>query len=59
MAVYKMDKERKMKCEICGCGNTKENPVIKESDPYQSEINDDETEVWECEGCRHDSAMEI
>ncbi len=48
-----------MKCCSCGCSSTKENPVTKDSDPYQSEINDDETEVWECANCRDDSAMDI
>ena len=48
-----------MKCIVCGCSNTKENPVTKEPDLYQSEINGDDTEVWECEACRQDSAMDI
>ena len=48
-----------MKCCVCDCSNTKENPVTKGPDPYQSEINGDETEVWECENCRDDSAMDI
>ena len=48
-----------MKCYSCGCSNTKENPVTKAPDPYQSEINDDETEVWECENCRDESAQDI
>jgi len=48
-----------MECYICGCNNTEENPVTKEPDPYQEEIYDDETEVWECEECRYDSLMSI
>lgn len=48
-----------MKCQSCGCSNTKENPVTKGPDPYASEIDDDETEVWECDNCRSDSAMDI
>ena len=48
-----------MKCFRCGCKNTKENPVTKGPDPYQSEINNDNTEIWECEKCREDSAGEI
>jgi len=48
-----------MKCIICGCSNTKENPVTKEPDPYKSEIHSDDTEVWECANCRDDSARGI
>ncbi len=48
-----------MKCVICGCSNTKENQVIKAPDPYQLEMNDDETELWECEQCREDSEGDI
>ena len=48
-----------MICCQCGCSNTEKNPVTKEPDPYQQEINDDETEVWECASCREDSAMDI
>ena len=48
-----------MKCEICDCSNTEKNPVTKDADPYASEINIDDTEVWECAQCRDDSAREI
>lgn len=48
-----------MKCIICDCSNTKENPVTKEPDPYQEDVNNDDTEVWECGNCRLESAMEI
>ena len=48
-----------MKCQECGCSNTKENLVIKAPDPYQSEINGDDTEVCECERCREESTQEI
>ena len=48
-----------MKCEDCGCSNTKENPVTKGPDPFNDEINDDDTEVWECENCRSESALDI
>ena len=48
-----------MKCSNCGCSNTKENPVYKDEDPYQAEINDDHTEIWECMECRDDSAGDI
>ena len=48
-----------MKCISCGCSNTEKNPVTKGPDPYAYEINDDDTEVWECDRCREDSAMDI
>ena len=28
-------------------------------DPFDSEINDDDTEVWLCESCHHESGMDI
>lgn len=48
-----------MKCYNCGCSNTKENPVTKGPDPYAEEINDDDTEVWECDLCRDDSTGDV
>ncbi len=48
-----------MKCSNCGCKNTKENPVTKETDPYQSDIYDDDTEVWECAECRYELGGDI
>ena len=48
-----------MKCINCGCSDTPENPVTKAPDPYNAEINEDETEVWECENCRYESAQDI
>lgn len=48
-----------MKCCSCECSNTKENPVTKGADPYADEIKGDETEVWECERCRYESARDI
>ena len=48
-----------MKCEHCGRSDTKENPVTKGPDPFAYEIHDDETEIWECDNCREESAMDI
>ena len=48
-----------MKCVLCGCSTTKENPVYKDPDPYNSEINNDDTEVWECQDCRKESERDI
>jgi hypothetical protein len=42
-------------CQDCG---TREKLVFA-ADPYQSDVNNDETEVWKCESCRHESAMAI
>lgn len=33
--------------------------LVEQNDPYQSEINHDDTPVWECEECRYQSSMEI
>jgi len=48
-----------MKCILCECSNTKENPVTKAPDPFQEEINGDNIEVWECDKCRRDLADDI
>jgi len=48
-----------MKCIKCGRSDTEENPVTKAPDPFDSEINGDDTEVWECEECRRESADDI
>ena len=48
-----------MKCIVCGCSNSVENPVTKDPDPYQSEIYDDNTDVWECVKCRQELRDEI
>ncbi len=48
-----------MKCIRCGWSNTKNNPVTKRPDPYDSDSNGDDTEVWECENCRDILADEI
>ena len=48
-----------MKCSICGCNDTEENPVTKGPDPYNNDINDDDTPVWECSSCRQDRAGDI
>ena len=43
-------------CE--SCGQRKEDVSFGE-DPYQSEINDNHTEVWMCADCRYESSMGI
>ena len=48
-----------MRCIICGCSDSEKNPVTKAPDPYDEEINDDDTEVWECENCREGQAGSI
>lgn len=47
--------EEKPKC--CECGTTED--VTFEADPYAEEIGGDDTPVWECGECRHESAMSI
>lgn len=39
------------------CGSTYQ--VTFEPDPYQEDINDDHTPVWECARCRTESAADI
>lgn len=41
-----------------GCGELKEDCTFA-PDPYRSDVGNDETPVWECSPCRHDSAMDI
>jgi hypothetical protein len=41
---------------ICSCGKR---GATYGPDPYAADINDDDTPVWECEDCRHESAMDI
>jgi hypothetical protein len=48
-----------MKCQDCGCSNTKENEVYKAPDPFAEEIYGDDTEVWMCKNCREDRRDEI
>jgi hypothetical protein len=46
-------------CYHCGTEGTTDNPVTLGPDPYAYEINNDETEVWECASCRQDSCDDI
>ena len=48
-----MDEE--VKCK--SCGTTKD--VIFGRDLYMSELYGDDTEVWMCGNCRHESEMDI
>ena len=48
-----------MKCEICEVSNTKDNPVTKDINPYDAEINDIEIEMWMCQSCYGDSMNDI
>jgi hypothetical protein len=45
-------------CENAKSGRCK-GPVTYGPDPYRSEINNDNTPVWECEECRYQSRMDI
>ena len=48
----------KPKCENEYC-RTPESPVTYGPDPFRSEIHNDDTEIWKCEKCRYESAMDI
>lgn len=55
-------KKRDYRRTCVGCGNTfsvTKGEITFDSDPYSSEINNDDTKVWECDGCRHNSLMDI
>jgi DNA-directed RNA polymerase subunit RPC12/RpoP len=42
-------------CERCG----KETDCLFEADPFNEDVNEDDTPVWECDDCREASALEI
>lgn len=46
-------------CQVCFCLSTPENPLTFAADQYMAEIKNDETKVWECANCRHESLMDI
>ena len=48
-----------MKCEHCGCKNTKENPVTKGYNPYSHELDDDNKKYWLCEKCLQELINDI
>lgn len=39
------------------CGEVKD--LWYGPDPYQSDINDDDTPVWQCDDCAYESAQDI
>ena len=41
----------------CDCGGTEN--LEYGPDPFAEEIGGNETPVWECSACRHESAMDI
>lgn len=41
-------------CQTCGSLSASFGP-----DPYNSDVNDDDTPVWLCGECRHESAMDV
>lgn len=50
----------KVQCVRCKEYFNSSDPDIKFApDPYQAEINNNDTPVWECEHCREDSAGDI
>lgn len=49
-----LEEEKRVRCPICGEMGATYGP-----DPYAEEIGNDDTPVWECGDCRHESAMDI
>lgn len=41
-----------------GCEELRDDCILG-PDPYASEINGNEEDVWECPNCRYESAMDI
>lgn len=50
--------EHNEKCSKKYC-ETPDSPVSFAPDPFQSEINGDDTPIWECERCRYESSRDI
>ena len=49
---------KKHKCAACG-RMFGEGEISFAPDPYNQEINDDDTNVWECSDCREESRGDI
>jgi len=45
-------------CCVCGIELSGDEMVL-EADPYASEINNDERLHLQCQGCKHEAAMDI
>jgi len=65
-------KMKRPKCSVCGakarydlrtcesCGKLFcLRHITFDADPFADEIGGDDTPVWECDPCRHESAMDI
>jgi len=51
----KLEDVKVRKCATCG----ERKSCTYTSDPFDDEINGDDTPAWYCDECLHDSAMEI
>lgn len=49
------DEPKPDKCPVCG----EDKELFYGPDPYAQELYDDETPVWQCSDCAHESAMDI
>jgi len=49
---------KKPKCQNKYC-KTPYDDVTYEPDPFDEELNDDDTPVYQCKNCREDSLMDI
>lgn len=46
--------------DVCTCGHHRCTGILSwDIDPFRDEINDDQSLYWDCEGGRHESAMDI
>ena len=48
-----------MKCIHCGVSNSVENPVTFDVNPFEEEVNHNNSKDWECDKCREQSAQDI
>jgi len=55
MPVKKIEYDPEPKCEDCGV----KKDVSWGADPYNAEINGDDTPVWMCGACREQSARDV
>lgn len=50
------------KCATCGRWLSEgdgDNEVLHRVDPFKSDVHGDDTQMWLCGTCRHESAMDI
>lgn len=50
---------KKHKCYLCKCQDSKDNPVTWDVDPYDDDVNGDDTKHWICGECSYERSQEI